>query len=82
MTEPLQAHEKEIIKQSEISILTEAKLRFNPNQQLVTVKRKTGKYVDELWLKFLLKAEVIEGYKIRRDGNETEIEMTFAVEEK
>jgi hypothetical protein len=51
--------EKETIEQ--ISILTEAKLRFNPNQQLVIVKKKTGKYVDELWLKFLLKAKVIEG---------------------
>jgi hypothetical protein len=69
-------------KQPLINIITETKLKLNPNLKLVTVKKKTDKYVDELWLKFLLKAEVIEGYKFHRDGNETEIELTFTIEEK
>lgn len=65
-----------------LSILTEAKLHFNRNQQQVTVKKKTEKYVDELWLKFLMEAGVLDGYKLMRGKDGAEVELTFAVEEK
>ena len=66
--------------ENQISILTEAKLQFNPKLKVITVKKTTGKYVDEVWLKFLMTAEVIEAYKLIRRADETEIELTFAVE--
>ena len=68
-------------KEPQINIITETKLKMNPNLKLVTVKKKTARYVDELWLKFLKEAEVIESYKMIRDGDVTEIELNFAVED-
>jgi hypothetical protein len=65
----------------QISIITEAKLRTNSKLKLVTVKKKTDKYVDELWLKFLMQADVLEGLKITKNQDKSEIELTFAVEE-
>ena len=67
--------------ENKISIITEAKLQTNPQRKLVTVKKTTDRYVDELWLKFLKESEILEGYKMTRAGDRTKIELTFTVEE-
>lgn len=68
-------------KEPQINIITETKLKMDPNLLLITVKKKPGRYVDELWLKFLKEAEVIESYKMNQTGEEAVIELTLAVEE-